>query len=89
MEVFGQTGYLHALDNTNIVSRMHENIRGAKMAKPLEAPISDAITYLTAVVRQQLPGDNDLPSLAYNMIVMEILDAEKQSTQSGKKVRLN
>ncbi|HSC39088.1 MAG TPA: Gfo/Idh/MocA family oxidoreductase, partial [Chitinophagaceae bacterium] len=88
MEVFGQTGYLHALDNANIVSRMRENIRGARIAKPLEAPISDAITYLTAVIRQQLPGDNDLSSLAYNMIVMEILDAAKQSAQSGKKIRL-
>ena len=88
MEVFGQTGYLHALDSKNIVSRMRENIRGTKIAAPLEAPLSDAITYLTAVLRQQLPGDNDLSSLTYNMIVMEILDAAKRSAQSGKRVRL-
>jgi len=88
MEVFGGKGYLHALDNNNIVSRMRENIRGTKTAKPLEAPISDAITYLTAVLKKQLPGDNDLSSLAYNMIVMEILDAAKRSAQSGKRVVL-
>jgi hypothetical protein len=67
---------------------MRENIRGTKTATPLEAPISDAITYLTAVLRQQLPGDQDLSSLAYNMIVMEILDAAKRSAQSGKRVVL-
>jgi len=88
MEVFGQTGYLHALDNNNIVTRMRENIRGTKTAKPLEAPISDAITYLTAVLKQQLPGDNDLSSLPYNMTVMEILDAAKRSAQDGKRIRL-
>lgn len=88
MEVFGQTGYLHALDSKNIVSRMRENIRGTKTATPLEAPISDAITYLTAVLRQQIPGDQDLSSLSYNMIVMEILDAAKRSAQSGKRISL-
>ena len=88
MEVFGQTGYLHALDNNNIVSRMRENIRGTKTAKPLEAPISDAISYLTAVLRKQLPGDNDLSSLSYNMIVMEILDAAKRSALTGKRIPL-
>ncbi|HEY4150913.1 MAG TPA: Gfo/Idh/MocA family oxidoreductase [Chitinophagaceae bacterium] len=88
MEVFGQTGYLHALDNSNIVSRMRENIRGAKIAKPLEAPIGDATSYLSAVLKQQLPGDNDLSSLSYNMIVMEILDAAKRSALEGKRIVL-
>jgi predicted dehydrogenase len=88
MEVFGETGYLHALDGVNIVSRMRENIKGSKVAKPLEAPINDAISYLTAVLRNQLPGDNDLSSLKYNMIVMEILDAAKRSAASGKRIKL-
>lgn len=88
MEVFGETGYLHALDNSNIVSRMRENKKGAATGKPLEAPNNDAITYLTAVVKKQLPGTNDLSSLNYNMIVMEILDAAKRSAASGKRVVL-
>jgi predicted dehydrogenase len=88
MEVFGQTGYLHALDNSNITGRMRENIKSVKVAKPLEAPISDAITYLAAVLSNQLPGDNDLSSLRYNMIVMEILDAAKRSAASGKRISL-
>jgi len=88
MEVFGQTGYLHALDKNNIVSRMRENIHETKIANPLKAPIGDAISYLNAVLKQQLPGDNDLSSLSYNMIVMEILDAAKRSALAGKRIRL-
>ncbi|MEO8404721.1 MAG: Gfo/Idh/MocA family oxidoreductase [Chitinophagaceae bacterium] len=88
MEVFGQTGYLHGLDNSNIVSRKRENIKSTKVAPPLEAPIADPITYLTAVIRKQLTGKNDLSSLEYNMIVMEILDAAKRSAASGKRISL-
>jgi len=88
LEVFGQTGYLHALDNTSITSRMRENIKGSKKAEPLAAPINDPITYLSAVLNNKLTGNNDLSSLSYNMIVMEILDAAKRSVSSGKRIVL-
>jgi len=87
-EVFGETGYLHALDASNVVSRMRENIKGAETAKPLPAPISDPILYLTAVLRKQLPGTDDQSSLNYNMVVMEILDAAKRSIKEGKRIVL-
>jgi predicted dehydrogenase len=87
-EVFGETGYLHALDTSHIVSRMRENIKGAAIAPPLAAPINDNILYLTAVLRGQLPGTDDLSSLKYNMIVMEILDAAKRSAKEGKRIAL-
>ncbi|HEY5368304.1 MAG TPA: Gfo/Idh/MocA family oxidoreductase [Hanamia sp.] len=88
LEVFGEKGYLHALDNTNIVSRMHENIKSSKQAQPLEAPINDPIIYLTAVLQHEISGTNDESSLEYNMIVMEILDAAKRSAASGKRIVL-
>lgn len=88
MEVFGERGYLHALDNANIVSRMRENRKGSKTASPLEAPINNAMTYLTAILKNQIPGGDDLSSLKNNMIVMEILDAAKRSAMSGKRIRL-
>ena len=75
MEVFCETGYLHALDNVNITSRQRENIVSSKKAAPLSAPNNDPMIYLEAVIRHQLPGTNDLSSLNYNMIVMQILDA--------------
>ncbi|RYE36177.1 MAG: Gfo/Idh/MocA family oxidoreductase [Sphingobacteriaceae bacterium] len=88
MEVFGQTGYLHALDNEHIVSRMRENRKGAKTAEPLATDISSPINYLTAVLQNRISGTDDLSSLKYNMIVMEILDAAKRSAASGKRIVL-
>ena len=88
LEVFGETGYLHALNGDSIVSRMRENITAAKKAGPLPAPINDAITYLTAVLQNKIPGTDDQSSLKYNMIVMEILDAAKRSAKSGKRIVL-
>lgn len=88
MEVFGETGYYHALDGTNITSRKREKILGAEQASPLTAPINDPIVYLAAVLSNQISGNNDLSSLNYNMIVMEILDAAKRSAASGKRIAL-
>ncbi len=88
LEVFGQTGYFHALNNVNIISRMRENIQGTKTAEPLAAPINDPIIYLTAVLQNKIPALNDQSSLKYNMIVMEILDAAKRSAATGKRVVL-
>ncbi len=88
LEVFGQKGYLHALDGKNIVSRMQENIKGEKTAKPLIAPINDAMVYLTAVLQKKISGTDDQSSLKYNMIVMEILDAAKRSAAMGKRIIL-
>jgi predicted dehydrogenase len=87
-EVYGETGYLHALDTSHIVSRLRENIKGSKTVDPLAAPINDPIIYLTAVLHNQLPGTDDQASLKYNMIVMEILDAAKRSIAEGKRITL-
>lgn len=88
LELFGEKGYLHALDNINITSRLRENAKGSKKAEPLVAPFNDPIAYLTAVLQNKIPGTDDLSSLKYNMIVMEILDAAKRSAATGKRVVL-
>ncbi len=88
MEVFCETGYLHALDNVNITSRKREKIVSSKIADPLPAPNNDPLVYLAAVLNHQLTGTNDLSSLNYNMIVMQILDAAKRSAALGKRIEL-
>ncbi len=87
-EVFGEKGYLHALDNSSIHKRMRENITSDRSAKPLPVEISDPILYLRAVLRHELPATGDQSSLEYNMIVMEILDAAKRSAATGKRIVL-
>jgi predicted dehydrogenase len=88
LEVFGETGYLHALDKENVVSRMRENIKSSKVASPLAAPINDPIVYLTAVLHNNITVLDDQSSLNYNMVVMEILDAAKRSIKEGKRIVL-
>jgi len=79
---------LHALDNENITSRMRENVKASKKAPPLAASVATPIAYLTAVLQNKLSGTDDLSSLKYNMIVMEILDAAKRSAAAGKRITL-
>jgi predicted dehydrogenase len=88
LEVFGEDGYLHALDKENIFIRMRENNRSSKIAEPLSAPINDPLIYLTAVLQHAIPGTDDQSSLKYNMIGMEILDAAKRSAATGKRIVL-
>jgi predicted dehydrogenase len=88
LEVFGETGYLHALDQNNIISRKRENTKGSKIANALPAEQADPISYLKAVLRNDEVVAADLSSLEYNMIVMEILDAAKRSAKTGKRIVL-
>jgi predicted dehydrogenase len=87
-EVFGETGYLHAVDRDNLVMRMRENKKSVVDVKPLIAPENEAIPYFTAFLNKSISGDNDRSSLKYNMIVMEILDAAKRSIKEGKRIVL-
>lgn len=88
LEVFGETGYYHALDGKNIVTRMRENRVSNFSAQALPAPINDPIVYLSAVLNNKIAGTADQSSLEYNMIVMEILDAARRSAAEGKRIVL-
>lgn len=87
MEVFGEHGYYHAFNGTEISSRMRENKKGSKTVTSLPAPINDPLNYLAANLRGEIKGD-DQSSLKYNMIAMKILDAAKRSIKEGKRIVL-
>src|SRR6201996_6241993 len=88
MEVFGETGYLHATDMNNLNMRMRENKKSIIALKPLSEPNNDPVTYFNAVLDGKIKADEDRSSLKYNMIVMEILDAAKRSIKEGKRIIL-
>ena len=47
------------------------------------------MSYLAAVVHGQSEPRGDLSSLETNVIVMQILDAARESARTGRSVRLN
>ncbi|MFA6083196.1 Gfo/Idh/MocA family protein [Mucilaginibacter sp.] len=88
LEVFGDDGYMHALDNKNIVSRLNQNASTVKVADNIIPPMDNPISYLQVVLQNRLVGLTDRSSLKYNMVVMQILDAAKRSIAEGKRIVL-
>ena len=84
-EVFGKTGYLHALNNEDLYERTRDTIRTLKAPEP---DFSDDLTYLSAVLHGKINPGNDLSSLPNNLIVMKILDAARRSAKEGKRIAL-
>ncbi len=93
MEVYGQTGAIFADDGSRLRVRMAEGYSGfqeEKMDLPdRKSPFDDPFSVLIAVVRGEIQLDAFDPySLENNLLVMEILQAAKESAQSGRTVFL-
>jgi len=54
---------------------------------PAPSPLTDEISCLAAIVRGEV-RPSGLSSLEVNLIVTEILDAARQSAQTGKRIDL-
>ncbi|MGI4763048.1 MAG: Gfo/Idh/MocA family protein [Janthinobacterium lividum] len=88
LEVYGQTGSAIALDRDHLRVRHTEKepAKDETVAAP-PAPYDEPFAYLAAVVRGTAPEDV-LSSLPTNMLVVEILDAARQSIKEGRAVPL-
>jgi predicted dehydrogenase len=88
MEVYGQTGYVFTLDGTRMRVRLKDDkIERTTEAKQTDAPATDPFAYLARLLHGETKPD-ELTSLENNVIVMEILDAARQSAKTGKVVNL-
>lgn len=88
MEVYGQTGSVFALDPSHLRVRLSEKQPAQDQTAPAPpAPYDEPFAYLAAVVRGTAPEDV-LSALPTNLIVVEILEAAKQSAKEGKTVYL-
>ncbi|MFD2570358.1 Gfo/Idh/MocA family protein [Spirosoma soli] len=88
MEVYGQTGYVNTLDGTRMRIRLKDDkTERSTEARPTDAPASDPFSYLARLLHGETKPD-ELTSLENNMIVVEILDAARQSAKTGKVVPL-
>lgn len=88
LEVFGDDGYMHALDKNNIVSRLNQSAATTKVANSIIPPMDNPISYLQLVMQHRLLGLTDRSSLKYNMVVMVILDAAKRSIAESRRIVL-
>lgn len=88
LEIYGQTGSVVALDREHLRVRLGEQQPDQAQTAPAPpAPYQEPFAYLAAVVRGTAP-DDVLSSLPTNMLVVEILDAARQSVQQGKTILL-
>ena len=90
LEIYGQTGYLHAVDRQTI--RLRESPQSQEQTitlSPQPTPFTDPFAYLAAVVRGDVTvADTDLSALANNLTVVRILDAARTAAIQGKTVTL-
>jgi glucose-fructose oxidoreductase len=88
-ELYGATGYMITVGLTNYRQRLAgEKQETTATAPPIPPPNDSSMHYLAAVVNGQLTPKGDLSALDTNMIVMQILDAARESAKTGKTVTL-
>jgi predicted dehydrogenase len=90
LDIYGETGYVLALDETKMRIRTIGEQESEVSAEKREDPLDDPFAYFAGLISgriHQEPGD--LSSLDVNLVVMEILDAARESARTGRTVLLS
>lgn len=88
MQVYGETGYIDCKNGTDM-EIMEDEKKGSfeAKAKPLPYGVHDPFSYLAKVVKENYPIEAfGVSSIENNRIVMQILEAAKESSKTGKTV---
>jgi glucose-fructose oxidoreductase len=89
MEVYGVGGYAITVGPDRLRTRYHgQKDESQGSATPLAANRQGSLAYLAAVLHGEIKPDGDLSALDTNMVVMQILDAARQSAATGKTIEL-
>jgi predicted dehydrogenase len=86
-EVYGAKGYAIATGGDNLRVRLPGAKEETRTPPPLKPEQADSISYLIGVAKGQLKPSG-LSSLENNVIVVEILDAARESARTGRTVTL-
>ncbi|MCL7987112.1 Gfo/Idh/MocA family oxidoreductase [Sphingobacterium sp. lm-10] len=87
MEIFGQTGYIQAVNPTTLRIKEKEGVPYKEsLATPLPTHSSNHLNYLSALLHHNIKPERDLSSLENNLIVVKILEAAKTSAKTGRRV---
>jgi predicted dehydrogenase len=84
-EVFGVTGYLHALNDKELQERTRRSYDSVTVHP---AHYRDNIAYLADVLSGKTDPGHDLSSLPTNLIVVRILEAATRSAKEGRRIVL-
>jgi predicted dehydrogenase len=89
MEVYGATGYAITVGSDKLrVRHEHDADEQTSTAPSLNQNERDSLSYLAAVLQGQKEPKGDLTALDTNVVVMQILDAARESARTGKTVKL-
>ena len=91
MEIYGETGYVFAVDNNNMRLRAKDDKKEhALVVTSKDIPVyEDPFAYLADVVRGKIKvPEHGLYSLENNVTVVRILEAARESVKTGKTVML-
>jgi len=88
IQVYGKTGYVKTEQRDRVmVRRAGERESREETAAAIPSPDDDELAYLRAVVMEGKKPEGPT-SLETNVIVMEILDAARESAKTGKTIRI-
>jgi glucose-fructose oxidoreductase len=89
-EVYGTTGYAITVGSDRLRVRYAGDQHEKEIAvEPLTPPQNNSLHYLVGIVTGTVKPDGDLTSLDTNVIVMQILDAARESARTGRTVKLH
>lgn len=89
MEVYGATGYAITVGLDKLrVRTEHESDEQLTTPAALAPDEANSLSYLAAVLRGTIKDEGDLSALDTNVVVMQILDAARESARTGRSVRL-
>jgi predicted dehydrogenase len=89
MEVYGTKGYVVTEAASHMRARyVHGTPESEVEVPPLASNQQSSLDYLAAVLHGEVHAEGDLSSLDTNLIVMQILDAARESAKTGRTVNL-
>jgi predicted dehydrogenase len=88
LDIYGQTGYIQTIAGQGVRIRTGKSEEETRTAAKLSAPYDEPLSYLGAVVRGEIQPSG-MTGLENNLIVNEILDAARQSANTGTTVKLS
>ena len=89
MEVYGVTGYAITVGKSALRLRLTGETEETKVdSPPIAPPENDSLNYLVGVMRGEIQPKGDLSSLDTNIVVMQILDAARESAWLGRTIEI-